>query len=560
MELVVKKPTYANGVYSVLQIIKRKAYVGESNDIYRRISEHICGISGIEIAGYGSNKNLAYETDKRFEIRAIYNNPYTYVKRGNKGQSSIYDETIFMFLMRKYGFDLYNSEKDNVGKKGIFLVEDTLTSPELDSEKFKTEISSLKQKTINFLLTLKINESLVTEKRIIEDIKKHDSKLKDIFKDIFGADFEEGIWHYSDHELIDIWNRRVCKIEEDSEKCGRDSLSVQYYLIKCSDKTKEIYKEISDGALRKDAVESCGIETISKYRLAESIRSKKFDTTIFTSFGGYFGQLPSTILATKSSDIEENGFCLWALKKLNEKDTRKFLETSNENGHEDKYIFLTYTPSKKLAGDMNTPRLNLTEGEHFDDFKTRMKNSIANSTEDVIAKKILINIAKKEKNKMKISEDILSAALENMFPMIINSGDNKALLISNLYVLDGYVKNFNKMYDYYWAHFANLSDNGFEKSEIKYCYCSTIEKDEYDKVEEIIDKNGKNGYRTYKEHKEIQSWRPHICARIRGDKEREEFAKMILEAILYDESEENKDYRNVIIAKLKYPYIVTLTE
>ena len=161
---------------------------------------------------------------------------------------------------------------------------------------------------------------------------------------------------------------------------------------------------------------------------------------------------------------------------------------------------------------------------------------------------------------MKISEDILSAALENMFPMIINSGDNKALLISNLYVLDGYVKNFNKMYDYYWAHFANLSDNGFEKSEIKYCYCSTIEKDEYDKVEEIIDKNGKNGYRTYKEHKEIQSWRPHICARIRGDKEREEFAKMILDAILYDESEENKDYRNVIIAKLKYPYIVTLTE
>lgn len=560
MELVVKKPTYANGVYSVLQIIKRKAYVGESNDIYRRFSEHICGISGVEIEGYDSNKDLVNEVDKRFEIRAIYNNPYTYVKRGNKCKSYIYDETIFMFLMRKYGFDLYNSENDNVGKQRIFLVEDTLTSPDIDSDKFKTEISFLKQKTINYLLTLKINGSIVTEKRIIEDIKKYDSKLKDIFKDIFSDNFEEGIWYYSEQELIDIWNSRVCKAENDNKKCGRDSLSVQYYLIKCSDKTKEVYKEISNGALRKNVVETCRVETISKDELAESIRSKKFDATIFTSFGGYFGQLASTILATKSSDIEENDFCLWALKKLNEKDTRKFLETTNENGHEDKYVFLTYTPSKKLAGDMNTPRLNPTEGERFDDFKTRMKNSIANSTEDVIAKKIRINIAKKEKNKMNITEDILSAALENMFPMIINSGDNKALLISNFYVLDGYVKDFEKMYDYYWAHFANSSDNGFEKTEIKDCYFSTIEKNKYDKVEEIIDKNGENCYRTYKEHKEIQSWRPHICARIRGDKEREEFAKMILEANFYDESEENKDYRNVIIAKLKYPYIVTLTE
>ena len=560
MELVVKRPTYVNGVYSVLQIIKRKAYVGESKDIYRRFSEHICGISGVEIEGYDSNKDLVNEVDKRFEIRAIYNNPYTYVKRGNNCKSYIYDETIFMFLMRKYGFDLYNSENDNVGKQRIFLVEDTLTSPDIDSDKFKTEISFLKQKTINYLLTLKINGSIVTEKRIIEDIKKYDSKLKDIFKDIFSDNFEEGIWYYSEQELIDIWNSRVCKAENDNKKCGRDSLSVQYYLIKCSDKTKEVYKEISDGALRKEVVETCRVETISKDELAESIRSKKFDATIFTSFGGYLGQLASTILATKSSDIEENDFCLWALKKLDEKDTRKFLETTNENEHEDKYVFLTYTPSKELAGDMNTPRLNPTEGELFDDFKIRMKNSIANSTEDVIAKKIRINIAKKEKNKMNITEDILSAALENMFPMIINSGDNKALLISNLYVLDGYVKNFNKMHDYYWAHFANLSDNGFEKTEIKDCYFSTIEKNKYDKVEEIIDKNGKNCYRTYKEHKEIQSWQPHTCARIRGDKEREEFAKMILEANFYDESEENKDYRNVIIAKLKYPYIVTLTE
>ena len=49
MELIIKKPTFANGVYIVLQLIEKKVYVGESNDIFRRLEEHIKRIAGIDL-------------------------------------------------------------------------------------------------------------------------------------------------------------------------------------------------------------------------------------------------------------------------------------------------------------------------------------------------------------------------------------------------------------------------------------------------------------------------------------------------------------------------------
>ena len=72
-------------------------------------------------------------------------------------------------------------------------------------------------------------------------------------------------------------------------------------------------------------------------------------------------------------------------------------------------------------------------------------------------------------------------------------GENRVFLISDLYVLDGYVKDYKKMYECYWAHYAAYSD-------------------------------GKGG----------ECWRVgvkgglgHKCGRIRGDDEREKFADLV---------------------------------
>lgn len=50
----------------------------------------------------------------------------------------------------------------------------------------------------------------------------------------------------------------------------------------------------------------------------------------------------------------------------------------------------------------------------------------------------------------------------------------------------------------------------------------------------------------------------HKCGRIRGDDEREKFADLVLSDDFYDVSKKNRDYRNVIVAELIYPYIGTI--
>ena len=577
MELVIKKPSYANGVYIAVQLVKKMAYVGESNDIFRRIGEHICSIAGIESEGYGSNSNLVNEEDKRIELFEVYKNANAYKKRGMYAESWtpwIYDETIYMFLMRKYGYKLYNAENDNVGYKRSFLLTDILTSPIVDSEKYNIELSELKEKTIFYLLDLKLKEGKVTENQVLEDIDKCDLMLKEILKDVIGENMSDGVWEFEEQDLEHIWNDKVRKIEkENREKKGKDILSMPYFLIQNQKSAKTYAKELAGIALSKETMELCGIELLSRDKFSEMIQSKKFDTTIFSSFGAYLGQSATTILATKVEDMKrhrlvrnssgeweiisenigdkEKGFCEWSLKKLNETDTRDFFETTNANEKESKYIFLTYTPSKEQAGEINTSRLNPADGERFLKFKERMKNSIINEKKDIIANKIQINWKDKDKKSNLINIP------ETMFPEIIASGDNRTLLISGLYVLDGYVSDYKKMYEYYWEHSKYRSKDGWEMPVITEC-CDYHEGN-YDKIEEI--KEGVHKYRTYKKHQEIISQQQgQKCGRIRGDKEREEFAEMVLSKEFYDESEENRDYRNVIIAELTYPYIATIKE
>lgn len=360
--------------------------------------------------------------------------------------------------------------------------------------------------------------------------------------------------------------------KENNKKVGKDSLSKPYYLIKNSNKAKKYAKELSGRALSKETIELCGIKLLSKAKLADMIRSKKMDTVIFSSFGAYLGQTATTILATKSEDLKrhklirnsrgeweivsytaegkEKGFCEWSLKRLNEIDTRDFFETTNENKKEPKYVFLTYTSSKDQAGELNTPRLNPAEGESFLEFKEKMENSITKNGKDKIAKQIQINWKEKEKK-----SNIINIP-ETMFPEIIAGGENRTLLISDFYVLDGYVKDYKKMYECYWAHYANLSDNGMEICEIMEDHNYREGKGNYDKVEKINERV----YITYKKHKELNTRQSQKCGRIRGDKERNEFAERVLSKGFYDESEENRDYRNIIIAELTYPYIATIKE
>ena len=572
MELIVKKPTFANGVYIVLQLIEKKVYVGESNDIFRRLEEHIKRIAGADDGFYGSNLNLIQEGDKRFALCAVYKNEHYYRKRGYYADSKapwLYDETIFMFLMRKYGFNLYNNEKDNTGKARSFLVREPLTSPDLDAEKYDMELAALKEKTIGYLCN-EMSDRSENKKKIEEDINRCDSVVENIFNELFDIKNSLGVWKFSRQELQNFWGRKVGEIKKANKaRTGKDHLSLPYYWTVDVHEAVKYAEELSQKALTKETMELCNIKLLSRNGLAEMIRAKKMDTTIFSPFGAYLGQSAAAILATKTEDMRNNklvnnpdgqwkivprdndlskekGFCEWAFKRLNETDTRKFLETTNTDGEKrkPKYIFFTYTSSKKEGDEVNTSMLNPYNYEKFSEFKARME-----SMEDIrIGNRICVHHDDRRE------ADIIPIP-ESIFPELIDTGENRVFLISDLYVLDGYVKDYKKMYECYWAHYAAYSDGkGGECWRVVEDHNYYEGKDKYDKVEKI-----KEGvYRTYKYHQEVKGGLGHKCGRIRGDDEREKFADLVLSDDFYDVSKKNRDYRNVIVAELIYPYIGTI--
>lgn len=352
-EFIVKKPTFLNGVYCIIQLQNKKVYVGETTDVYIRFADHInCISTGNTATFHGSNVNLINEVDKKFWFYPLLDNKKQCInflkKQGNRNtpfSQNLYDETIIMYLFRKYGFELYNDLNDNCGRN--FFAEEN--------------IDNLEKMTIDFIQD---KDNSRTKDEIMESIKKYDEVVQKALREILGkANFEKiSNKKYLEIDLEKIWNNK--------------KTSKKYNLLNPDSNIEKAIKKIAYGYLDSEILEYCGIECIDAKELSDMINEGKlFDTTIFSKVGNYKDQLLSTILALKADDIESYGKCLWAFKGLVENDTRLFLQTSSnpDNKKESKYIFLTFTPSKTQSGNMNSEETNPIEGESFADFKKRFK-------------------------------------------------------------------------------------------------------------------------------------------------------------------------------------------
>lgn len=520
-ELFIKKPNYMNGVYAIVQPFKKMVYVGETNNIYRRISEHInCiyGKSKLNEYGYGSNSNLVQEDDKRLFICPVYENNNTYKKRGffcEENERWIYDETIFMYLFVQKGYTLYNSKNDNTGK-----------------ERFE----AIKKNTIKEYLINKF-----------KDYKKEDEIENDIAlrKEIF----ESFIGEYKLGDDSVNWNELITN-DNNSFQYLKDKVQINKYAA-----------ELSGKVISKDTIESCGVKTIDSNTLSEWIKEKKFETTIFSPVGDYLNQSLSTILATKIIDINnhmlvsdngnyeivstkgaESGFCSWALKKLDVKDTREFLESSDKGNHSNKYVFFTYTSSEKKAGNKNDINLNPQNYETFQDFKDRVYNYLNSSDKYRYG------------NRIRLSKNSSVELPDSLFPEIIEKGNNRTLLVSNIYVVDGFVNDIDIFYEYFWRHYKEYSVNGEE------CECHLVDRNyypgkEYKEAMREVKIEG-NVYEAIieKEQPIDKEYNNSKCARMKNDK-RDEFARRVIDPKTIDKDNE---YRNLFVAELVYPYIADI--
>lgn len=404
-EFIVKNPTFLNGVYCIIQLQKRKVYVGETTDVYIRFADHINCISTGNIATFhGSNDNLINEEDKKFWFYPLLDNKKQCInfleKQGNRNtpfSQNLYDETIIMYLFRKYGFGLYNALNDNC--KRNFFAEDN--------------IDNLEKMTIDFIQD---KDNSRTKDEIMESIKQYDEVVQKALREILGkANFKKGsnIKEYSKIDLEKIWNNK--------------KTSKNYNLLNPDSNIEKAIKKIAYGYLDSEILEYCGIECINNEKLSTMIKEEKlFDTTIFSKVGNYKDQLLSTILALKADDIKSYGKCLWAFKGLVENDTRLFLQTSSnpDNKKESKYILLIFTPSKKHSGNMNSEKTNPNESEDetFAEFKEKFKKGILEKDSYVTAKSVSISM--RDNDTVKLSEE-LNESLKDMFPIIMNGKKEK---------------------------------------------------------------------------------------------------------------------------------------
>lgn len=582
-EFIVKKPTFLNGVYCIIQLQNKKVYVGETKDVYIRFADHInCISTGNTATFHGSNVNLINEVDKKFWFYPLLDNKKQCInfleKQGNRNtpfSQNLYDETIIMYLFRKYGFELYNDLNDNCGRN--FFAE--------------KNIDNLEKMTIDFIQD---KDNSRTKDEIMESIKQYDEVVQKALREILGkANFEKiSNKEYLEIDLEKIWNNK--------------KTSKKYNLLNSDSDIKKAIKKIAYGYLDSEILEDCGIECIDAKELSDMINEGKlFDTTIFSKVGNYMDQLLSTILALKADDIESYGKCLWAFKGLDEKDTRLFLQTSSnpDNKKESKYIFLIFTPSKKHSGNMNSEETNPNESEDetFAEFKEKFKKGILEKDSYVTAKSVSISM--RDNDTVKLSEE-LNESLKDMFPIIMNGkkekGKNKsrAFVISKIWALDNYVNALDGIYNCFWRHTSQYSDKGYEKS-----YINTNFRKIENRLPNAKDINGRDCFVTFINHDKLLTSgnsSSHQCGRIRGlgknNDTMENFKKvteepdekLIIDEKLIKELEKNvtiKDYnaeevreclantilskdlfdeyspfKNVLIAKLEYPYIVTLSD
>lgn len=546
MELIVKKPHYNCGVYAVIQLVKLHAYVGETDDLHSRFCDHICGIAGIDNRRfYSTNENLENENDKRFLIVPLRN--------CDKSEKQYY-ETIFMFLMRKFGFSLYNCESDNRGYARKFIVN--------YKDDCSNGLEDLAEKTVEAAKKLLKNSSK-TNADIWNDICNCEKELVIILKLAFRIDD----WKQVSNEQVNlkrlwadlVYSNKNCKVE------GKDSLSRQYLLIDNKDNVLRACAQLDGSELNRQVLEACGVKTMKAGVFSEIIRQGQLDTTIFTTFGGYLDQLPETILAIKTEDIERirieqisekewklvpktkvdmnEGVCIWSLKKLCSVDTRRFLETSGKKTQEHKYIILKYTDSDNKAGQRNAMGYNPVDDESFKEFESRYRENVRKvCNKNRVARSITVGWPEGGKCTTELPDE--------MFPEIISDGVNRAFLISNFYMLDGALEDPMLLLDFYWRHYLGISEEGYEKHEKTEVWPEWLELNEgkYDRIEDLH--NGK--YLVFNNHVPMnKTWNVNVqCGRIKDDKNREELASYVLN------TDGKKESRNILIAELTYPYIV----
>ena len=516
-KVIVTKPQERCGVYAIINLVRKKVYIGESMDLYQRLSDHIRNIMfGME--DNGTNNNLvrdAKENGRTFEVFSVLFAPdYDKSKKDvQRNHDWILDETIYMYLFRKYGFELYNGEdgRDNLGGERKFLIDNTIAGDALDKA------------LEDFLNIEELPYSIGLAKKELD---------KDLFYR-FGKNLCE-LSEISEEERERVWTARVKSlIIGKQERDGEVIYALEPVTEKNVAKVRYVCNELLKERLKKEDLERCGVHGKDIKELISWIEEGKLDRIAICDYGHYLDQSPVTILSTKNYDIKHNsmvlqdgevrinkkvkeempGICFWAFKGLNEQTVTQFLEEENQ---QPKYVIMPYTTSKAYkdgGSDKELTKkeyvdLNLQDGEDLDVFFERMrgcyekhekrsKNKIsmyksiimkmksADVDERIKAIKVLTKFVEMARNKDKFAfgyarnrtaKTRIYPFPEGMFPEVIakwsksstRRASNVAFLISELSYVDADIEK-KDIFAYYESHTGKNLEYTLKGSNCKCC-------------------------------------------------------------------------------------------
>ena len=469
-KMIIEAPTSQSIIYAIINPIEKKAYIGETSDSFRRLSEHIRGI-GFRDKEMGTNENLANENCRTFHFMTLYSRNYDKHNKDTKKEINewILYETIYMYLFKKSGFILYNGDnrqQDNLGKKRAFLLGNELLSETLLNER------------MNYFLKSGTKYSDDKLKEIWHKIDMCSASLDKKIKFRYGVTLET-LRKLDRRKTYALWEKKygfrknTFTMKSETKKEDKDIVYVIDISpdnnIKYINKLCEISCKISRKKLVKDELKVLNLKEKSLLEMAEA---GVLDKIIVSKIGHYLGQSIETILLTKMYDIYHNklrekgkidivckdkvsrddGICFWSLKNLPLDYTRDFIEKGvMESSQESFYVIMPYVdskPPKEFCVQENDLKnyylLNPHDNEDLETFHLRIQDKINQiqadkETDQLSGKdKTLLGILASKYALSKEDLDSLNAKdypgrNSKMFPEVLNKKSlNVAFLVSEL--------------------------------------------------------------------------------------------------------------------------------
>lgn len=306
---LVEQPENTKGVYVILNISQKKAYIGLSINLNSRSKDHLAILQD----NGSDNAQMLAEEQKNFWNFLVYISDST-KEEGLSNEINGF-ESLYIYLFSKFGFKLYNNKKYK-----SYLIGEDVNLPKMYSV-FKRKYSA----------AFDYEELAVKE-------------LNSDFQKRFGIDFS-AVQNMSEKELKLIFEKSIQRYAETHVE-GLDFHYLNPQAKDFEEKYKHLCKTLFSPRISKNkAKNECQINWKEKSIFDEDLGLDKL--VILSKFGSHSDENPYEILLKTSINISipALGRSLWSFRRLNPKWVMHVAEEAGVTKNEPIYLILLYTAS-----------------------------------------------------------------------------------------------------------------------------------------------------------------------------------------------------------------------